>query len=495
MLRNTPLIELVDRIRQAIPQDTPIYMVGGAIRDALIGRPVHDIDFILPENALQIARQVANAFKGDYYPLDTERETARLIQVQPDGSRLFIDFARLRGPDLESDLRERDFTINAMAVDLRQMHQLIDPLGGSQDLHDRIIRTCSEDSLLNDPLRTLRAVRLAISHNSHILAETRQKIRQALPLLPGVSPERVRDELFRILDGPQPATAINALEILGGLPYIFPELSALKGVNQSPPHTQDVWLHTLDVVQRLQNILNVLSPQPNPEINANWTMGLISVRLGRYRQQLNEHLSTSLNPGRSLRALILLAALYHDSGKPPTRQTTENGSIRFLEHEEQSTSLISDRARKLHLSNDEIERLKTIVRNHMRPLQLAQTGNLPTRRAIYRFFRATGSAGVDICLHALADTLATYLTTLPEEIWIRQLDVSRTLLEAWWEKPAENVSPPPLISGSVLIDKLNLQPGPVIGKLLETIQEAQAAGEINTPEEALELAKATLEKL
>lgn len=500
MLPTTLPTELLDRIRQILPEDTPVYLVGGAVRDALLGKPVHDLDFVLPERAMPAGRKVANALGIDFFPMDTERDTARLIQAQPDGSRLFLDFAGLRALDLESDLRDRDFTINAMALDLRQLQTLIDPLQGAQDLRNKVIRPCSEASLLNDPVRALRGIRLATALGYQLLPETRQLIRQALPRLPQVSAERLRDEIFRILDGPQPATAMHILAILGGLPYTLPELSPLAGVSQSPPHTLDVWSHTLGVVQKLSAIFNILAPQHNPEAADNWTMGLISLRLGRYRQQLHEHLTTPLNPDRSLRALLLLAALYHDSAKPQTRRVEENGRIRFFEHDELGAKLVAERAARLHLSNDEIERLKLTVRHHMRPILLAQPGEdhpegkMPTRRAIYRFFRSNGSAGVDICLLSLADTLATYGSALPQETWTYQLDVIRSLLESWWEKPAEHVSPPALLSGHHLMQTLALPGGPQIGQLLELIREAQAAGEISTQEEALQLARAWLEK-
>ena len=486
--------ELLERIQRIVPAQTPIYLVGGAVRDALLNRPIHDLDFILPGQALETGRRVANALGTDFFPLDEQRDTARLILTQPDGSRLFLDFAAMRAPDLESDLRDRDFTINAMALDLRQLNTLIDPMNGSQDLRDRVIRTCSETSFLADPLRTLRAVRQATAFGYQLLPETRQRLRQALPLLSNISAERIRDEIFRILEGPQPATALAALEILGALPFTLPELSALKGVGQSAPHTSDVWTHTLTVVKKLASIFDVLAAVHDPEGAANWRMGLISLRLGRYRQQLHDHLETPVNPNRSLRALILFAALYHDSAKPQTRQVEASGRVRFFEHEEQGAKLAGFRASRLNLSNLEVERARTIVSQHMRPLLLANQAELPTRRAVYRFFRAAGSAGVDVCLLSLADTLATYNETLPQEIWTRQLDIVRILLEAWWEKPQETVTPPPLVTGHELIETFHLAPGPLIGQILEIIREAQAAGEVQSQPEALELVREWLAK-
>jgi putative nucleotidyltransferase with HDIG domain len=223
-------------------------------------------------------------------------------------------------------------------------------------------------------------------------------------------------------------------------------------------------------------------------------MGLVSLRLGRYREQLHRHLTTALNPDRTLRALLILAALFHDVGKPHTHQNDQAGRIRFLEHEKAGARLTSLWATRMHLSSLEIERLVVIVRNHMRPLLLAQLVEPPSRRAVYRFFRHCGEAGVDVCLLSLADTLATYGPTLPEDVWTHQLDIVRMLLEAWWEEPERIVSPPALLNGSDIIRELHLQPGPQIGQILEAIREAQAAADISSREQALALARAWLKE-
>ena len=481
------------RIRAALPKNLEIYLVGGAVRDIFLGRATHDLDFALVKEARKAARSAAAALDTPYYTLDEERDTGRVILNQPDGVRLFLDFAVLRGTDLVSDLQDRDFTINAMAIALDRPDRLIDPLGGANDLREGVIRACSVTAFRNDPVRILRAVRQAVEFGFHIQSETRSLIGEALPLLPSVSAERLRDELFRILEGPQPATALRALDILGVLPYVLPELPALKGIVQPLPHVADVWEHSLGVAQKLSSILKVLAVEHDPETAANLSLALISVCLGRFRKPLHDHHSKSLNPDRSLRGLVLLAALYHDVGKAETHEIEAEGRIRFRQHEFSGERLVSKRAHALHLSNGEIARLKAIVRGHMRPLLLAQTGEKPSRRAVYRFFRDTGEAGVDICLLSLADTLATYGPALPQDVWSGQLDVVRTLLEAYWEQKDERISPPPLLTGHDLIEMLKYQPGPGIGKMLDALREAQAAGEITNREQALEFARRNLE--
>ena len=308
-------------------------------------------------------------------------------------------------------------------------------------------------------------------------------------LISRVSSERIRDELFRMMEGTSPAASIKVMDRLGVLTSILPELNELKGIKQSLPHRDDVWEHTLRVMDALQNILSVLSTEHNPDKSASWALGLISVRLGRYRQELRNHLVDSFAQGRKIIGLIYLAAAYHDVGKPGTFQMDEDGRIRFYNHQNFGSDIIKARAEQLRLSNDEAAYLSRIVRNHMRPFWLYQSGFDPSRRAVYRFFRDCGEAGVDICLISLADTMATYGPELTSDIWVGHLSVVRKLLEAWWERPQENVKPPPLLTGHDLIQTLKLETGPLIGQLLEAIREAQAAGELHTRDEALVFAR------
>ncbi|MCU0487703.1 MAG: HD domain-containing protein [Anaerolineales bacterium] len=485
--------DLLEKVRTALPTGLPVYLVGGSVRDLLLERELHDLDFALAGDVLGIARRVANRLGAAYFPLDVDRQTARLVLTLPDERRIKLDFAALRGSDLESDLRGRDFTVNAMALPLGPEPSLVDPLGGASDLRARMLRACSESALADDPVRVIRSIRLATALNLKIHPETTRQVRQAASLLAGVSPERLRDELFRILEGPQPATAIRLLDLLGALEPILPEVVGLKGVIQSAPHISDVWTHTLELLSWLEQLLAVLAMHYDQEKAANWALGFISVQLGRFRQPLSNHLATSLNPDRSLRGLLFLAGLYHDVGKPGTHRAEATGRIRFFEHEEIGAGLVSDRAHWLRLNNDEVDRLAMIVRQHMRPMLLAQAGGNPSRRAIYRYFRATGPAGVDVGLLSLADSLATYGPTLPRETWASHLSVVRALLEAWWEHPEKNVAPLRLVDGNDLIQVFDLEPGPLIGQLLELIREAQATGHVNSRAQALSLAGKWLE--
>jgi putative nucleotidyltransferase with HDIG domain len=488
---------LLKSVQTVLPADQPLFLVGGAVRDSLLGRLTHDLDFAVPSGALKLARGIANRLPAAFYPLDEENDTARIVLQREDGTRDILDFAGFRGPDLEADLRGRDFTVNAMAIDVRT-GQTIDLLGGAQDLREKRLRACSETSFTDDPLRILRAVRQAAVFGFSIQPETRKLMKSAAPLLTKVSPERQRDELFKILEGPKPDASIRALELLGVLPVLLPELPALKGIEQSAPHVHEVWTHTLAVLRHLEGILSVLAPEYNEEkANADLLNGLLVLRLGRYRQQIGAQLGATLNTDRSARALLFFAALYHDVSKPQTKSTEESGRIRFLGHDELGANVALKRGMALHLSNDELDRLKLIVHHHMRihfhTSRKVGEGKDPSRKAIYRFFRDTGPAGVDLILLALADMRATCDHTLSQENWVACLDVCRIFLEAWYEKPEEMVAPPQLVNGDDLIKELKMKPGREIGELLEAVKEEQVMAHFSTREEALAFARGWLE--
>lgn len=481
--------DTLETVTAVLPEGVSVYLSGGAVRDALLGRPVHDLDFVLEGDVLRLSRSVADRIGAAWYPLDQERGTARLVFTQPDGSRLVLDFAAFRGPDLDADLFGRDYTINAMAVDVGRTQELLDPTGGAADLRTRRLRACSPVSLMDDPVRVLRGVRLAGELNLQIELGTAELMRLAVPHLDRISAERKRDELFRILNNPKPLASIHVLDRLGALQRLLPELDDLKGVQQSPPHVSDVWNHTLTAVQKLGNVLDVLSPVYNPDLSNNLMMGTLVMQLGRFRQTIDAHLAHMLNPDRTLRSLLCLAALYHDVAKPGSRSVEAGGRIRFFGHDEEGAEVVEKRGHELRLSLQEISRLKTIVRHHMRPFLLANSGSLPSRRAIYRFFRDTGEAGIDICLVALADVLATYGPTLTLEVWARHLEVTGMLMDAYWNRPEESVSPEPLINGNDLMAEMGIEPGVQVGRLLAEIREAQADGTVTTREQAVELAR------
>ncbi len=475
----------------AAARGVQVWTVGGAVRDALLERPVHDWDFAVNQDALELARAVGDALGGAYFPLDTERGTGRVILAAKDGARLELDFAVLRGPDLETDLTVRDFTINAMALD--ETGALVDPLGGEADLKANLIRATSENAFQNDPLRMLRATRLEAELGFEIEPQTAAWIRRDAPLLTLPSAERLRDEFVRGMAIPGAVAYLQHLDELGLLLYVAPEAESLKGITQSLPHRFDVWRHTLITVDTMEMVVAAVTGallQPRPHILADTppaAWGDIARMLSQFSGDIREHLAVELCDGRDRALLLKLAALLHDVGKSETWSEGADGRIHFYGHEPAGARIAAARLRRLCFSRDEWKRIHTIVEGHLRPPHLARA-NKVTRRAIYRYFRATGDAGVEIVLLSLADHLATWGSNLQEQRWARRLEVAELLLSHYFERREETIAPPPLVSGHDLMTALDLEAGPEIGRLIEALREAQAAGELQTREEALALA-------
>ncbi len=474
--------------RLAAERGVRLWPVGGAVRDALLGRSIHDWDFAVERDALGLARAVADALGGDFYPLDAERDTGRVILTTESGARMELDFAVLRGETLEADLAARDFTVNALA--LGENGVVVDPTGGRDDLQARRVRAVSEWVFRDDPLRLLRAVRIEAELGFEIEPETVGRILRDAPWLAQPSAERIRDEFARLLALPGAAASLRRLDELSLLVYVIPELETLKGVEQSPPHYLDVWQHTLATMDALEGIIAAICGSNNSSGSA-W--GDLARVLGQFAGDVSAHLAVEVSGGRDRATLLKLAALLHDVGKPRTRSQDEDGHIHFYNHEPVGAQIAVKRMAQLRFSRDEEERVRVIVGQHLRPAFLAQGGPL-TRRAIYRYFRATGCAGVDVVLLALADHLAIWGPRLEEARWARLLDVAETLLTHWFERHEETISPPPLITGGDLIAAFGLEPGPQIGRLLELLREAQAAGEVRTREEALTLTRRVLDR-
>jgi len=477
-----------------LAQRTPIYIVGGAVRDLLLGRDggVTDLDLALAGPVLPAARRVADRLGWAYYPLDAERDVARIVLPRENAPHLVCDLAALRG-DLATDLALRDFTVNALALELTGdgPPRLVDLCGGVDDIHARHIRVVSSESLAADPIRLLRAVRFAGQLHFAIEAETTAQIQRLARRITETSPERQRDELWKILSLPRPGTALIELHRLGLLAPVLPEAASMDGVAQSEPHRQDVLGHTALVMDYAATLRDWLTGGDGETLEP-----ALAAALAPWREKLADHFAEELVYGHSRAGWLVWHALFHDTGKPASasEEMDEKGQrrIRFFGHEDVSARLVEERTTALHFSRRETQVAQMVAAAHMRPHHLLESfadGRI-SRRACYRFLRDTatgGSAdrtGLDVLLLALADRLAPGKNRGGD--WQNYLTGIGTLLEYAFAPSTATLRP--LVDGREIMQTFDLSPGRMVGFLLESILEAQAAGEVTTKEEALALA-------
>ncbi|MDP3879919.1 MAG: HD domain-containing protein [Dehalococcoidales bacterium] len=484
---------ILDRVSDIIiGQCVESYIVGGLVRDALLGRDTADIDLAVAPDALEIAPRVAGALGGKYVLLDRENRIGRVIlpdsEPAPCGRRWELDFSTLAG-DIEHDLARRDFTINAMAVDLGQLRQgpavalIIDPFYGQEDLKQGVIRAVNESSLPADAVRLLRAVRLVAELGFSIDPETEAQIRHHSSLITTIAGERIKEELLRLLAFPGNERILTYLDDLGLLTEILPPLAAAKGIEQPKEHFWDVFEHSLKTVTAVDFLLR----QGRWEYADGEVIAAVP-----WSATLAGHFAQEVSGGSTRRTLLKLAALLHDVAKPQTKSIEAGGRVRFLGHALDGASIAAGLLAKLRFSAREIKLVETLIQHHLRPGQMSQ-GQLPTHRAIYRYFRDSGDAGIDTLFLSLADHLAARGPGLDLSHWQEHARTVEYVLSRRFEQESI-VHPPKLVDGHDLINIFDINPGPEVGVVLEAVREAQASGEVTTREEALKYIEKLLEE-
>ena len=458
-------------------QSGPMYLVGGYVRDRLLGRdPTRriDLDLVIWREPELFGRAVAGVFGATLVHLD--QETVRAL-ARREGWLLRIDISRPKGETIEADLASRDFTVNALAIrldsDLRDAAVVvIDPSGGLEDLRQRRLRALAPTVFDQDPLRLLRAVRLAGELNFRIDEATRLAIIDRAPLLASAAEERVREELFRIIELVPAAPAIECLDILQLLRVLVPETEALKAVPASPPHRLPLWEHSLETLRSVELLLTDLG-RFFPDDHA-W---------------LQERLGRQIEAGITEAAVLKLVGLLHDLGKPETRTVQPDGRVRFFGHEETGLRILMRLCERLRLGKQATALVAGIERHHLRPLHLSREATV-SARAMYRLFRELGDAAPAILLHSWADLRATIGGEVEE--FSRHQTCLRELFR-FYRKEFRASQAVPLVRGDDLIRVFGLAPGPFLGVVLDRLREAQAIRLINSLEEGLAYVRQSLE--
>ncbi len=466
-----------DSIREAVfgwlkGQNVRAYWVGGSVRDWVLGRHVHDLDIAVEGRPIPLGRRLADAFGGAFYALDAEREAVRVLLPTEAGQPFTLDLTRLYGGDIHSDLAARDFTINAMAlpIGVTDLSKLVDPFGGLSDLRQGWLRPVSPMSLQNDPLRAFRAVRMAHQFALRAEPETESLIRQAIPLLPQVSAERIRDEVCRILDLCPAGPPVADLHQLGLLHSLFERFVVSQQVAGRLPHPGELYALPIELQpHRAVEAFNAWEslfdsgPQPPPSSQTERALTAFRDVINRYRRLLQDRLGAGIAGYRTRATMLKWVILLLYTAGPMCVSAVLSG---------------------LRFSNAEVRFSVTLANVFLEPMAWVEQQDV-SPRVLHRFYRQARDCGPEALTLFLADRLAAFGRGEAVHSPVEIAGVVDKAWRAYFEAYHEIVAPPRLLNGEDITAQTGIPAGPAVGELLEQLQEAQAAGEIRSREEAL----------
>jgi poly(A) polymerase len=455
-----------------------VFLVGGYLRDFFLGDVPQDIDFVTTGDPGEAASEVASRWEGKMFLLYEEEKTYRVIVEEGDKKRT-LDFAAVKGASVEEDLSARDFTINAMAVDverlfreerLRLPRDLIDKHYGWRDLSQGILRECHNEAFLVDPVRLVRALRFRRLLDLEYEERTLNHLKKYSSLITKVPGERLALELMETLLAPGTPGFFTEMESTGLLQHVFPELADTVGMEQNAYHHLDVWSHTLLTLQELDRLLE-RPEEVYPD----------------HAERMRERMAETMQDTRTRAAFLRLASLYHDAGKTRTFTYDSTGRIHFYSHQRFSEEAVLSLSRRLCLSNKAKNYLQNTVGKHMDIL--THLSGSPSAREVRRLINRLGDELVDVVLLSTADRFATRGPMSTPEGLRRYVNFCRHLLNEYYREKEV----PPLIRGSDLIE-MGIPQGPAIGRVLEEVRHAQLEGLVGDREEALSLARDIISK-
>lgn len=473
LLQNYPHLKTIQEL--AKKKKCSVFLVGGFLRDHFVGKKGMDFDFAVNNRAIQLAKGFASKIKGSYVLLDEARGCARVCKKM-DGMIATFDFADFRAKTLKGDLKHRDFTINALCVDINRLNEddclddvLIDENKGSNEIRSKTIRMIAPKVFKEDPLRVLRAYSLKAQLGFKIERPTLVQMKKDRLLLRDVSGERVRDEIFKVLAAKTAGKILKEMGKDGILEVVIPQIRVMYNCKQGTYHHLDVWPHSLETVIQLDKLMLELKDS----------------------KEIIDYVRESLAGERRRIDLMKLAALLHDIGKPETR-LRKDGRISFHGHEHIGKRIVRVIAKMLKLSTKERHVLEDIVRWHLRPGYLSNFKR-PSEKAVYRYFRDTKEEAVSTLLVSLADQRSTRGPATSEYDQKHHEKICLGLIQEYLVKKKEKPFHR-LIDGHDLIRELKLKPSALFGRILAEVEEKQTLGELTTKKEAIELAQKIAER-
>lgn len=476
-------LELFALIKAECKENQTLYIVGGAVRDALFGCSVHDIDFALTENPYPLAKRLAKRLQAGYFVLDDERHTTRIAYYASTGRFAPLDFVRFTGADLIQDLRNRDFTINAIAIPLDDLNHVIDPFDGQKDIKNRTLRPTSVNALADDPLRVLRAIRFVTQFDLNFAPGLKKLIKETAPDLHRVSSERKRDEIFKTLEGSTPAFALQLYRQLNIFTSLFPAVFELENTLTQSQSALNAVDFAIKVVDYYHQILMGLSGQlvNNSEY---WFLNDFLAECETYQEKMCSYFLNEITPGRKINALTYFSVLLRHFEWLSITHEKENDAITFDYNAKFQGEIAGAATKQFQLSNAEANWILKFTTQQLNLMPYFLSKGFPDRRTLHRFFKSTDVTGIALTIYPLALLLAKFDGNLERDIWIKAVKVAKLFFSAWWDNFDRIVSPPLLLNGYDLQQTFGIKPGKKIGDLLNLLAEEQASGTVQTISEA-----------
>ena len=461
---NTKITEKIksDNILSKISNsfNNEIYLVGGAVRDFLTDKDTTDRDIIvMDEDTRTFALKLADLFEATFVPLDEENKIYRL--VLPDKIN-YIDVTNPVGGTIEKDLMRRDLTINAIAVNIKTC-EVIDIAGGITDIYNKCLNYVNEHNFEDDPLRLLRIYRFQSVLGFDLTPETISAVCKYTNLIHKPAVERINYEILKLFSGEFAHKAIENMNKTWLLEEIFPFVKELKQVPPNSHHHLDLFHHSLETVKQIQKIYENSS------------------------DEIKTHLQKTEFGGFSRLTHLKLAGFMHDIGKFST-WTIEEGKHRFIKHDDVGAKLSVKLLKDLHFSNKQIDYISSMIKYHIYPSHVMTSPQI-TEKIMMRYVRKMDTNSIDVIILAQADRLSARGPEITEEIVERNINSLNMLLKFYLEAK-ETLKPlPKLLSGTEVMEILNIKPSPKLGEIMNALHEAQISGDVLTKEHAIKFIK------
>ena len=448
--------EILNKIKENFTNE--IYLVGGSVRDYLMGIESHDRDIIvMDEDAKNFSLKLQKLFDATFVPLDEENKIYRLVMSDKIN---YIDITNPVGGTIEKDLMRRDLTINAIAVNINS-GEVVDISGGVTDIKNKCIHCVNEQNFVDDPLRLLRVYRFQSLYNFSIAPETLSAICKYVELIKKPAFERINYEVLRLFSGRYAHVALENMNKTWLLEEIFPFVKELKQVPPNSHHHLDLLHHSIETVKQIQEIYD----------NA--------------QDDVKEHLDRVDFGGFSRLAHLKFAGFIHDIGKFSTWTIEEGGRHRFIGHDDVGSKLAGTMLKKMHFSNKQVDYLTKMIKFHIYPSQLMSSPQI-TEKIMMRFVRKMDANSIDNIILAMADRLSARGPEITDEVVEHNINLLTTLMKFYLDV-RETLKPLPIfLTGNDVMEILNIKPSPKLGKIMNSLHEAQLNGDVQTREQAVE---------